>query len=130
MSFPARSRAIASAPVVRKGSALRSDERAKERRALDCRLRCGCFSAMKRMSSFHVPHDQGDGSRPTAARRVPAAKHAASGRYRASMAHRAACCEIDTIPKPDGLAGPVPGPESNGDATKAGRCPALFVFRS
>jgi len=66
MGFPARSRAIASAPVVRKGSALRSDERAKERRALDCRLRCGCFSAMRRMSSSHVPHEEHDCGGPAA----------------------------------------------------------------
>jgi hypothetical protein len=37
-------------------------------RALDRRPRCGCFSAMRRMSSSHVPHDQGHGSRPSAAR--------------------------------------------------------------
>jgi hypothetical protein len=104
MSLPARWRAIASAPVVRKGSPLRSDERAKERRALDCRLRYGCFSAMKRMSSSHVPHEEHDCGGPAAQ-----------------------WLSVDTIPKPDGLAGPVPGPESNGDATKAGRCPALFV---
>jgi hypothetical protein len=46
------------------------------------------------------------------------------------VAPLAMCWSIDTIPKPDGLAGPVPGPESNRDATKAGRCPALFVMGS
>jgi hypothetical protein len=39
-------------------------------------------------------------------------------------------CEEDTIPKPDGLAGPVPGLEPNRSRTEAGRCPALFVLGS
>ena len=32
----------------------------------------------------------------------------------------------DTIPKPDGLAWPVPGPSSNQNRTHLARCPALF----
>ena len=46
------------------------------------------------------------------------------------MAQAAMRCEEDTIPKPDGLAGPVPGLEPNRSRTEAGRCPALFVLGS
>ena len=51
-------------------------------------------------------------------------KRAAPGRCRGSVAHPAACWEQDTIPKPDGLAGPLRGPEierrSNATRTLSG----------
>jgi len=135
MGIPSRCRAIASAAVAVKGlrfapmNAPNHPTRASAaragtlvRRALDCHPRCGCFAAMKRMSSFHVPHDQNDSSRP--------AKRAGPGPWLASVAHRALCWRQDTIPKPDGLAGPRTARRSNGNATKAGRCPALFVMGS
>jgi len=59
-------------------------------------------------------------------RACPAAKHAAPGLWRASVAHLAACWSQDTIPKPDGLAGPLCGPSSNQNRTHLARCSALF----
>jgi len=53
-------------------------------------------------------------------------KHAVPGRCRASVARSAVCCEVDTIPKPDGLAEPLYGPSSNQNRTQLARCPALF----
>jgi hypothetical protein len=44
----------------------------------------------------------------------------------ACVARAAVCCEVDTIPKPDGLAGPVCGPSSNQNRTHPGWCPVLF----
>jgi len=82
------------------------------------------------MSFSHVPHDQGDYSRPSAAWRVPAAKHTAPGRFRGSVAHPAACWEPDTIPKPEGLAWPIPGAASNGNRTQPGPCSSLSEVRS
>jgi len=41
-----------------------------------------------------------------------------------------AVLSVDTIPKPDGLAGPRAARRSNAERTKAGRCPALFVMGS
>jgi hypothetical protein len=38
-------------------------------------------------------------------------KHAAAGRFRGSVTHPAVCWSQDTIPKPDGLAGPRCGPK-------------------
>jgi hypothetical protein len=72
----------------RQGSALRSDERAGERRALDRHPRCGCFRAMRKMYFSHVPHDKHDGG---AARSGSEARSA--GRFRGSAAHPAACWE-------------------------------------
>ena len=57
-------------------------------------------------------------------------KRAAAGRYQACAAHPAACWEPDTIPKPDGLARPRCGPESNGDRAEIERCPVLSGSRS
>ncbi len=45
---------------------------------------------------------------------------------RASVALVAVCCEVDTIPKPDGLAGPLCGPFSNQNRTQLAQCPVLF----
>lgn len=56
----------------------------------------------------------------------PAAKHAAPGLWRASVALAAMRCEVDTIPKPDGLAGRFPALSSNENRTRRARCPALF----
>ena len=36
------------------------------------------------------------------------------------------CCDPDTIPKPDGLAGPQRGPSSNENRMQIARCPVLF----
>jgi len=52
-------------------------------------------------------------------------KHAAPGRWRASVAHPAMCWSVDTIPKPDGLAGPQRGLSSNRNRMQPGRCAAL-----
>ena len=92
-------------------------------RALDRHPRCGCFRAMRKMYFSHVPHDQGDYFRPSAARRVPAMKHAAPWRRRASVAHPAACWEQDTIPCAHAQGGPQRGPEPNRDRTQPGHDP-------
>ena len=57
-------------------------------------------------------------------------KRAAARRFRGSVAHRAACWEQDTIPKPDGLAWPRCGPESNGDRAEIERRSVLSGSRS
>ena len=57
-------------------------------------------------------------------------KRAAAGRFRGSVAHRAACCEVDTIPKPDGLAGRFPALPSNENRMRLGRCATLCSVRS
>ena len=57
-------------------------------------------------------------------------KRTAAGRFRGSVANPVACWEPDTIPKPDGLAGPTAARRSNAERTKAGHCPALFVMGS
>ena len=93
MGIPARSRAVASAAVAVKGLRF-APMNAQRARALDRHPRCGCFSAMRKMSFSHVPHDQGHGGvRGASAQRGagPAAKHAAPGRYRASVARPAVC---------------------------------------
>jgi len=80
---------------------------------------------MRKMYFSHVPHDQGDDSRPTAARRSPAMKRAAAGRFRGSVAHPAACWEPDTIPKPDGLRAARATANPNGDRAEIERRAAL-----
>ena len=82
------------------------------------------------MSSFHVPHDQGDGSGPSAARRGPAVKHTAPGRQWTCAAHPAACWSQDTIPKPEGLATAFSGAASNGNRTQPEPCSSLSEVRS
>ena len=67
MGVPARSRAVPSAAVAVKGLRF-APMNGQRTPALDRHPRCGCFSAMRKMSFSHVPHDQGDGSRPSAAR--------------------------------------------------------------
>jgi hypothetical protein len=57
-------------------------------------------------------------------------KRAAAGRFRGSVAHPAARWDPDTIPKPDGLAGPLCGPSSNGNRMQRGRCAVLCSVRS
>ena len=88
---------------------------------------------MRKMSFSHVPHDQGarTTARPADPRGLAGPCGAArpdllhgeacsAGAWRASVARPAVCWSQDTIPKPDGLAGPVPGPdrtESNATRT-------------
>ena len=65
----------------------------------------------------------------TAGRTGPA-KRAGSGPVAKIGGASGRVLRVDTIPKPDGLAWPRGGQKSNAVATKAGRCPALFVFGS
>ena len=55
----------------------------------------------------------------------PATQRAAPGPWRASVALPAMCWSQDTIPKPDGLAGPQRGPEPDGNRTQPGHDPGL-----
>ena len=61
----------------------------------------------------------------------PGAQTAMQNEYRRLLkqvldARRQGTGPLDTIPKPDGLAVPVPGPFSNQNRTRRGRCPVLF----
>jgi hypothetical protein len=80
MCVPVRLRRVPSAAVAVKGLRFASMN-ARRACALDRHPRCGWLAAMRRMSSSHVPHDQGHGT--TAAIRAaaePSAAHPGSHR--------------------------------------------------
>lgn len=81
-----------------------------------------------RLPAASVARPGGDprGQQGQRRRPAPAMKRAAPGRCLASVALRAMCCDRDTIPKPDGLAGRFPALSSNENRMQRARCPVLF----